>query len=84
MTKDQVFSIVRGVVSDTFSCNPDTITSNTVAEDVDGWDSLRHTILMVRLQRAIGIDFPETVAAEAKSVGDLADRIFKLLPPDRS
>lgn len=73
-----MFPKVRAVVAETFGCKPESITETTVAEDVDGWDSLRHTILMVRLQRALGISIPESVAAESATVGDLARNLAAL------
>ncbi len=79
MSKDELFNEVRRVIADTFNVPVDTITGDTVAEDVDGWDSLKHTILMVRLQNALKICIPEKIAAEAANVGDLADRLFPIV-----
>lgn len=78
MTKQELYALVTKVISETFAHPQDQISADTVAEDVDGWDSLKHTILMVRLQRAAGVTFPESVA-EAENVGELVDRIHALL-----
>jgi acyl carrier protein len=78
MSPAELFDAVRRVIADTFSVPMDTISRNTVAEDVDGWDSLKHTILMVRLQNALKIRIPESVA-EAANVGELSDRLFEVI-----
>ncbi len=79
MNNAQVFETVRKVIADTFSFPEGEIDRDTVAEDVSGWDSLSHTILMIRLQNALNIKIPEEVAAEASNVGDLADRLTQLV-----
>lgn len=78
MTRSELYELVTKVISETFAYPRDRITEDTVAEDVDGWDSLKHTILMVRLQRAVGVTFPESTA-EAANVSELVDRIHALL-----
>ena len=72
--------IVRRVIAETFGIPEAAIDRTTTAEDVDGWDSLSHTILMVRLGRALGIEIPEAVAAEVANVGALADAVEALAP----
>lgn len=78
MTRSELYELVTKVISDTFAYPQDGLSEDTVAEDVDGWDSLKHTILMVRLQRAVGVTFPESIA-EAGNVAELVDRIHALL-----
>jgi acyl carrier protein len=79
MTPIEIYDAVRRVIADTFSVPVDAISRSTVAEDVDGWDSLKHTILMVRIQNALKIRIPESVASEAASVGDLTDRLYEVV-----
>jgi acyl carrier protein len=75
MDQHAIDETVRRVISETFCYPLENIVSNTVAEDIDGWDSLRHTILMIRLQKALGVAIPEEIAARASTVGDLIDRL---------
>ena len=70
-------AVVRRVLAETFGVDPASIGHATVAEDVDGWDSLQHTILMVRLARALGVNVPEQVA-EARTVGELIEGLDRL------
>ena len=80
MTLDEVATIVKQTISDTFDVPMSDIKTDTVAEDVDGWDSLQHTILMVRLQNRLGHPVPEQVAAAANTVGELIAGIHNALP----
>lgn len=78
--RDEVESLVVAVVADTFSVAPSSIRPPTTAADVDGWDSLSHTVLMVRLQKRLGIAIPERIAARARTVGELVDLIRAEIP----
>lgn len=60
-------------IASTFGVDPSSIGPGTVAADVEGWDSLGHTVLMIRLGRAVGAPVPEHVASGAASVGELTD-----------
>lgn len=66
---------VRAVIAETFGVPPERLSDDTVADDVDGWDSLSHTVLMIRLQNAFGIRIPESVAAEVATVGELVTAV---------
>lgn len=79
MNNAEIFEVVRGLVAETFNCSVDYIDRSTTADDVSGWDSLSHTILMIRLQTALGISIPEQTAAEAETVGDLSDQLAEIV-----
>jgi acyl carrier protein len=74
----KVREIVYQIIAETFDCTLDSITDATQSIDVDGWDSLAHSILMVRLQRALNVTIPETLASQATDVGDLVRRLTAL------
>ena len=69
---------VRAVIAETFNVAPEILTDSSVADDVDGWDSLSHTILMIRLQNAFGIQIPESVAANVETVGELVAAVASI------
>jgi acyl carrier protein len=69
---------VRSIIAETFNVCGSSITDLTVAHDVDGWDSLAHTILMIRLQRHLGVHIPEEIATNARSVGELIEALRRL------
>lgn len=47
------------------------ITLETTAEDIDEWDSLNHTIMIVEVEKHFGIKFKLREVMGFKNVGDL-------------
>ena len=78
MTYEAALLAVREVVAETFDVRLERLGPSTVAEDVDGWDSLNHTILLVRLARRLDLAIDEGLASQARSVGDLAHGLVKI------
>lgn len=70
-TLDRVQDVMRGVFLD------DTlvVSRSTTALDVDGWDSLSHSMLLLELEQAFGITLDADEAARCANVGELADCI---------
>lgn len=51
------------------------VTPGTTAEDVEGWDSLMHVTLMVRVEKAFGLKFTSSQVSRLKNVGQLVELI---------
>jgi len=64
---------VLETIATTFDVPVSSLSADTAAIDVPGWDSLGHTVLMIRLERALGRAVPESVAARARNVGELVE-----------
>lgn len=64
---------VATVIGETFFIDPSLVTRSTRAVDVDGWDSLSHTVLMIRLEKRLGFSISDRIAAKATDVGELID-----------
>lgn len=75
---DTLAQKVKAIVAETFNAAESDITDATVAADIDGWDSLSHTLLMVRLQKHLGVAITEEVAVSAATVGDLIEALRRL------
>ena len=75
---DDIAGKVRAIIAETFNVASSDITDDTVADDVDGWDSLAHTVLMVRLQKKLRVAIPEHVAANVQTVGELIEALRRL------
>jgi acyl carrier protein len=74
MSKD-VMDRLAGLIRETFSQPKAKIDRNTLAEDIPGWDSLSHTILMLSVEDTFGTQLPDSVAYA--NVGELADAIVR-------
>jgi acyl carrier protein len=46
---------------------------STTADDVEGWDSLMHVTLMIRVEKAFGVKFTSSQVAGLKNVGQLVE-----------
>jgi acyl carrier protein len=66
---------VLNTIATTFDVPVSSLGPDTAAVDVQGWDSLGHTVLMIRLGRALGQPVPESVAARARNVGELVAKL---------
>ena len=63
------------VISDEFSIDPSEIDRDTVAADVDGWDSLRHVMVLAAIESEFGIRFGALEIAKIGRVGDILSLI---------
>lgn len=52
-----------------------TIVRDTTANDVSGWDSLNHTILVLEIENAFGVILAADETAKLPNVGALWDHI---------
>ncbi len=77
MTDPTFERAVFATIAETFAVPLETISRATVADDVDGWDSLGHSILMTRLSRTFAIPIGEDIASGPENCGALADALAR-------
>lgn len=75
MSMDASLEQLQAVFRDVFEDDELTISRETSAEDVDGWDSLMHVSLMINVERVFAVKFSTTQVAALKNVGELMDLI---------
>ena len=63
------------VFCDVFDAEDLTITRQSTAADVSGWDSLMHVRLMLAVEKAFGLRFTTSEIASFSNVGELVDAI---------
>ena len=68
-----VFDRLADVIRTTFRLPNAAISRETTADDVAGWDSLRHAILLMNVERAFAIRFDPAEVLDLDNVGALAD-----------
>ena len=78
MTDIEPFEGFRALIADTFGAKPCEITRETTAADVNGWDSVSHASLIMAVESAYGIQFPDAEIFEFNDVGALFDRTMQL------
>ena len=76
MTYDEVSAVVRRTIAEHFDLPIDVIRPETTAKDVEAWDSLQHAILLIRLQNALGVEFPPRLSLSASTVKDFIGLLY--------
>jgi acyl carrier protein len=78
LTEQEALQSVQQALRVTFN-DPDLeVTRSTVADDIDGWDSLSHAVLIFRLEKYCNVQIPAAVATSFQNIGELADRLVEL------
>lgn len=66
---------VRKVAAREFDVDPASLGPATEADEVTGWDSSTHLVLMMALEDEFGISFELDEVTELTSIGAIADAI---------
>lgn len=78
MRKEEIFSLVAQAVVSHFG-TIQTVTRETTAFDVDGWDSLAHFVFVVKLEKMFAIRADDRLRHDCANVGELADVVALLV-----
>lgn len=76
MTRDEVFDAVVGILRRTFRDPELQVSENTTAADVEGWTSLTHATLLLRLEKHFNTRIPDEAAYKVEDVGQLVQAIL--------
>jgi len=71
----KVISQIQPIFQQVFNNSEISLSRETTAQDVEGWDSLNHIRLIISLEMELGITFDSNEVAELTNVGDLIDYI---------
>ena len=63
------------VFQDLFDDDELEVNRDTQAEDVEGWDSVTHVSLMIKVEKVFGLKFTSAQVSSLKNVGELVDLI---------
>lgn len=63
---------IIGAVARTFMTDPSSLQAETSAQDVDGWDSVAHTMLVLELEHEFDVNFEFGETLQARNLGELA------------
>ena len=79
MDKKEVLAKVKEIIRDVFDNDDIVVMESTVADDVEGWDSLMHITLMGTIEDEFDIKFAMKDVIGMKNVGDMVDIIMSLI-----
>lgn len=70
---------VREIVASSFGVDARDLHDGTTARDVEGWDSLAHATLILRLQKNFGVRLDQRAANAAQDLGRLTALVAQAL-----
>lgn len=75
MNDDEITLRLTRIFREVFNQPDLEITRATTADDVRGWDSLKHVELMVTIEAGFGVRFKVVEIGRLRNVGDLIDKV---------
>lgn len=79
MTRAEIDTELRAIVARTFGVDASELSDSTTAQDVDGWNSLAHATLLMRIEKRFNTDLDRAAATGAQDLGALAVLIARSL-----
>ncbi len=79
MDRSEILSRLNVLIRDAFDEDDLVVDDDTVADDVDAWDSANHIRLMLAVMEEFHIEFKGGEIAAPENVGELVDLIASKL-----
>ncbi len=79
MSREEILKKITDICRDVFEDETLVIDDDTIASDVDGWDSLTHLSLINEIENEFNIKFTLGEITGSKNMGELIDAIEKHL-----
>lgn len=78
MTREEVFKRLNSVFREVLDDETIELHEDTVADDVDGWDSFEHINLVVAVEEEFSFKIPMGKVVTMKNVGEMVDIILEM------
>lgn len=75
MDREEIYEQLNEVFREVFGDDSITVSDETTAQDVPGWDSLMHITLISEVESAFSMRFSMRDVLGMKNVGEMVDRI---------
>jgi acyl carrier protein len=75
MTKAEITKSLEKLVGEILEVDEISLTPETTADDVPGWDSVAHVNILVTVEATFGVRFDASEISNLSSVGVLVDMI---------
>ncbi|AJE15364.1 MULTISPECIES: acyl carrier protein [Stutzerimonas] len=75
MNEKDILNALTEVFRDVFDDDDIVLTPDTTANDIDGWDSQTHVLLIVAAEQRFGVKFRTAELESLKNVGHFAELI---------
>lgn len=77
MEKNKILAKLQDIIRETVDDEDVIITNETVASDVDGWDSLAQVMIVGEIRNEFGVKLTSAEIATLDNVGALVEAIAK-------
>lgn len=75
LSTNSILATLIQTIGETFDADTSGLSETSVADDVDGWDSISHAMLVMNLEEKLGIELDIEQSMSAPSLGALAAMI---------
>lgn len=75
MSDAELLDKLNTVIMDQLDLDDLSLTRDTQAQDVDGWDSLAHVRIIIAVEQAFNVRLPTSQVTTIANVGELVDLI---------
>ena len=75
MSKEEILNRVQDIFIDVLEDEDIMLNYNTTSDDIAGWDSLNHIVLIVEIEREFDIKFILEEIISFKNIGVMCDTI---------
>ena len=77
MTEESIKSTIKNVLEDILQVQIERLDDNLTANDIDGWDSITHMMIINELENQLSIKFSLTDLVQLDNIGNLVGMIFQ-------
>ena len=75
MERKDIYERIENIFREILDDEDIVLSDTTVADDIDGWDSLTHVQLVVAIEKELGVRFTSREILSWKNVGQMVDTI---------
>ena len=79
MNVEKIIKEIKPIFKEIFDDEELNINKNSNSDNIDGWDSLNHILLVVGIEKKLKIRFSSGEIASYKNVGEMCEAISKKL-----
>jgi acyl carrier protein len=80
MDRSEIYEALNDIFRRTLDDPSITLSPSTTAQDVEGWDSLAHIMIIVQIEKKFTVKFQAAEMEELKNVGEMVDLLSQKLP----
>ena len=75
MNRNEILEKLQVIIREAVDDDEVVINENTIASDVDGWDSLANVLILGEIQNEMGVKFTSSEVKDLANIGQLVDAI---------